>query len=92
MKNNQDSFIISVSGLKYHLNDNEAPLVNDNVVLIPENNNIYDKNAIAVYDVLLQKKLGYIPKTSGANIYIGNKINWQPFFLTKKLQKIKLST
>lgn len=83
MSNFNDSFICNISGLKYHLYKNQFPIIGDTLVLIPEPNNQYDKNAIGVYDVHL-RQLGYIPKTSGANFYIGGKISWKPYFAKVK--------
>jgi hypothetical protein len=83
MNSEDNSFLCYVDGVHHYIIDEDYPSINDTVILIPEPNNEFDKNCIAVYTSDL-KKIGNIPKR--ANLYVGDKINFKPAFAKVKYE------
>jgi hypothetical protein len=56
--------IVPIHGLKYH--NFEMPRLNDDLIIVKEKENIYDREAIAAYNKSNQK-IGYISRNSCFN-------------------------
>lgn len=63
--------IVPIHGLKYH--SFEPVNIDDSLILVKEKDNIFDDNAVAVFN-LKNQKVGYVSAKSSRNIKVRSKM------------------
>jgi hypothetical protein len=63
--------IVPIHGLKYH--SFEPVKIDDSVILVQEKDNIFDDNAVAVFN-LKNQKVGYVSAKSSQNVKVRSKM------------------
>jgi len=63
--------IVPIHGLKYH--SFKPVKIDDSVILVKEKDNIFDDNAVAVFN-LKNQKVGYVSAKSSRNVKVRSKM------------------